>query len=60
MIWLSENLSGILIFLGIALLAVEMLVFGFSSFILFFIGLACLITGLLIFLGLLAASFAHV
>tara|TARA_R110000824_G_scaffold336_3_gene1861 strand:- start:16107 stop:16562 length:456 start_codon:yes stop_codon:yes gene_type:complete len=56
MIWLSENLSGILIFLGIALLAVEMLVFGFSSFILFFIGLACLICGLLVFLGLLAPS----
>lgn len=56
MIWLSESLSGILIFLGIALLAIEMLVFGFSSFILFFIGLACLITGLLVFLGLLAPT----
>ncbi|MBN4053806.1 NfeD family protein [Haliea sp. AH-315-K21] len=56
MIWLNDSLSGILIFLGIALLAVEMLVFAFSSFILFFIGLACLITGLLMFLGLLAPT----
>ncbi len=56
MAWLSASLSGILLFLGIALLAVEMLVFGFSSFILFFIGLACLITGLLMILGLLVSS----
>jgi inner membrane protein len=54
--WLNSSLSGILLFLGIALLAIEMLVFGFSSFILFFIGLACLIAGLLMILGLLASS----
>ncbi len=51
--WLMASLGYILIFLGIALLAVEMLVFAFSSFIFFFIGLACLITGLFILLGLL-------
>jgi membrane protein implicated in regulation of membrane protease activity len=54
--WLNSSLSGILLFLGIALLAIEMLVFGFSSFILFFIGLACLITSLLMILGLLVPS----
>lgn len=56
--WLIASLNGILIFLGIALLAIEMLVFAFSSFILFFVGLACLITGLLIILGLLPSSLA--
>jgi membrane protein implicated in regulation of membrane protease activity len=56
--WLIASLSGILIFLGIALLAIEMLVFAFSSFILFFVGLACLITGLIIILGLLPSSLA--
>ncbi|MDG2090801.1 MAG: NfeD family protein [Gammaproteobacteria bacterium] len=54
--WLIASLSGILLFLGITLLAIEMLVFGFSSFILFFVGLACLITGLLMMLGLLPHS----
>jgi len=54
--WLIASLSGILLFLGIALLAVEILVFAFSSFILFFVGLACLITGLLMVLGLLPLS----
>lgn len=54
--WLIASLSGILLFLGIALLAIEMLVFAFSSFILFFVGLACLITGLLMILGLLPPS----
>ncbi len=54
--WLGANISGILLFLGIALLAVEMLVFAFSSFILFFVGLACLITGLLMILSLLAPT----
>jgi len=54
--WLGANISGIILFLGITLLAVEMLVFAFSSFILFFVGLACLITGLLMILGLLAPT----
>ena len=54
--WLSDSLSGILLFLGIALLAIEMLVFAFSSFILFFVGLACFIAGLLIILGLLSPN----
>ena len=54
--WLIASLSGILLFLGITLLAIEMLVFAFSSFIFFFVGLACLVTGLLIILGLLPPS----
>ncbi len=54
--WLNNSLSGIFLFLGIGLLAIEMLVFGFSSFILFFLGLAFVITGVLLLLGLLLST----
>lgn len=45
--WLNANLSTLLIIIGIALLAVEVGVFGFSVLVLFFIGLACIVTGVL-------------
>lgn len=54
--WLANNLPTLLIALGIALLAVEVAVLGFSVFILFFIGLACIVTGLLMLTGLLSGT----
>lgn len=56
MSWLSDNLTTALLALGFALLVVEVAVFGFSVFILLFIGLGCLVTGALIGVGLLPAS----
>jgi hypothetical protein len=53
MAWLTNNLTTLLIVLGIALLVVEVAVLGFSVFILFFIGLACIVTGLLMVIGIL-------
>jgi membrane protein implicated in regulation of membrane protease activity len=47
MAWLTDNLSILLIIIGIALLAVEVGVFGFSVFLLFFVGLACIVTGIM-------------
>jgi membrane protein implicated in regulation of membrane protease activity len=47
MAWLTANLSILLIIIGIALLAVEVGVFGFSVFLLFFVGLACIVTGVM-------------
>ena len=47
MAWLTANLSTLLIVIGIALLAVEVGVFGFSVLLLFFIGLACIVSGAL-------------
>lgn len=41
----------ILVALGFALLAAEVAIFGFSVFILFFIGLACIVSGALIGIG---------
>ena len=54
--WLANNLPTLLIALGIALLAVEVAVLGFSVFILFFIGLACIVTGLLMLAGILSGT----
>jgi membrane protein implicated in regulation of membrane protease activity len=47
MAWLTDNLATLLIIIGICLLALEVGVFGFSVFLLFFIGLACIVTGLM-------------
>lgn len=62
--WLTSNFATLLIVIGIALLIVEVAVLGFSVFILFFIGLACIVTGLLTAVGLLpgtlVASFGSV
>ena len=54
--WATNNFASLLIFAGLALLAIEMLVLGFSVFILFFIGLACLVSGFGMLIGLLPAT----
>lgn len=54
--WLTSNFATILIVIGLALLAIEVAVLGFSVFILFFIGLACIITGLLTAIGVLPGT----
>lgn len=51
--WMGNNLGIILMVLGIILLAIEMLVYGFTAYYFFFLCLAFLMTGLLMFLGLL-------
>lgn len=48
----SEHLAETLIVIGLILLAVEILVLGFSTFVLFFVGLAALITGGLMYISL--------
>ncbi|MGV3593290.1 MAG: NfeD family protein [Gammaproteobacteria bacterium] len=45
--WLSSNIATLLLIIGIALLAVEVGVFGFSVFLLFFVGLACIVTAVM-------------
>jgi len=48
-----SHLPEILIVLGLILLAIEVLVLGFSTFVLFFIGVGSIITGILMAVGLL-------
>jgi membrane protein implicated in regulation of membrane protease activity len=45
--WLSSNIATLLLIVGIALLAIEVGVFGFSVFLLFFVGLACVVTAVM-------------
>jgi len=54
--WISNNLSEILIMAGLALLAIEVVVLGFSTFVLFFVGLAAVVVGGLMTFGILPES----
>lgn len=47
MTWINENFASLLIALGFALLVVEVVFLGLSVFVLFFLGLACIVTGAL-------------
>jgi inner membrane protein len=62
--WLASNFASLLVFFGVVLLVIEVGLLGFSVFILFFVGLACILTGALIMLGLvpetLVAAFGSI
>lgn len=49
MSWFSENLAETLLILGLILLGIEILVLGFSTFILFFVGISAVTTAGLIY-----------
>ncbi|MDG0996692.1 MAG: NfeD family protein [Gammaproteobacteria bacterium] len=54
--WISNNLSESLIMAGLALLVIEVVILGFSTFVLFFVGLAALIAGGLMAVGVVPNS----
>lgn len=51
--WFAENLAQSLIVAGLIILAVEIAILGFSTFILFFMGLAAVFAGVLMFVGVI-------
>lgn len=53
MSWFTENLSNVLIAAGIGALIVDMVFFGFGTFILIFLGGSLLISGLAMLIGIL-------
>lgn len=53
MMWLNDHLPQVLIFCGLGILALEVIVFGLSTFVLFFVGLGALLTGALMLIGVL-------
>jgi len=53
MSWFLEHFAETLMVIGIALLAIEVLVLGFSTFFIFFIGLAALVTSGLMMFGII-------
>ena len=54
--WISNNLSEFLIMAGLALLVIEVVVLGFSTFVLFFVGLAAVVAGGLMTIGVVPDS----
>lgn len=50
--WAFNNLAESLLILGILLLVIEVVVLGFSTFVLFFVGCAAVVTSVLLYLGL--------
>lgn len=56
MSWLAENLSNVLIATGIGALIVDMVFFGFGTFILIFLGGSLLISGLAMLVGILPST----
>ena len=54
--WISNNLSESLIMAGLALLVIEVVVLGFSTFVLFFVGLAAVVAGGLMTIGVIPDS----
>jgi membrane protein implicated in regulation of membrane protease activity len=54
--WATANMAESLIILGLVLLAIEIAVLGFSTFVLFFVGLAAVITGGLLYIGAIPDS----
>ena len=54
--WVSNNLPESLIMAGLALLVIEVVVLGFSTFVLFFVGLAAVLAGGLMAVGVVPDS----
>jgi hypothetical protein len=54
--WINDNLSESLIIVGLALLVIEVVVLGFSTFVLFFVGLAAVVAGGLMTVGVVPYS----
>ena len=51
--WVNNNLAESLLILGILLLATEVVVLGFSTFVLFFVGCAAVLTAGLLYVGII-------
>lgn len=54
--WAFNNLAETLLIIGIALLVIEIVVLGFSTFVLFFVGAAAVLTSGLLYLGIIPDS----
>ena len=59
MSWLGQNLIETFLIIGILLLIIEIAVLGFSTFFLFFTGLAAIVTSILMWLGVLPETFVY-
>lgn len=53
MTWLAENLAQSLVALGVAMLIIDVMLLGFSTFVLTFLGGSLVLSGVAMWLGLL-------
>jgi membrane protein implicated in regulation of membrane protease activity len=51
--WAFDNLAESLLIFGILLLVIEVAVLGFSTFVLFFVGCAAVVTAVLLYVGII-------
>lgn len=58
--WFSEHMPQVLVAAGLGLLAIEVLILGFATFFLLFIGLAMIITSALVYLSVIPESWLMV
>lgn len=54
--YITAHLPQTLVVLGLILLAIEVIVLGFSTFVLFFIGIGTIVTGLLMTIGFIPTT----
>jgi hypothetical protein len=57
--WFADNLIETILIVGVVLLIVEIAVLGFSTFFLFFAGLAAIITAVLMWAGVIPEAFLY-
>jgi membrane protein implicated in regulation of membrane protease activity len=57
--WFANNIIETVLIIGIVLLIVEVAVLGFSTFFLFFAGLAALVTSALMWMGVVPETFLY-
>lgn len=55
--WFANNLIETILIIGVVLLIIEIVVLGFSTFFLFFAGLAAIATALIMWVGLIPETF---
>jgi membrane protein implicated in regulation of membrane protease activity len=56
MSWMTENLAQVLLVAGLLLLAIEVMVLGFATFFLFFLGVALALTASFMWMGMIPES----
>lgn len=56
MSWFAEHIAQGLIIVGLALLAIEIAILGLSTFVLFFVGVAALVSGVILYFELIAPT----
>ncbi len=59
MAYFSDNMPEFLLIAGLAILVIEILVLGFSTFFLFFFGLGLISTGLIFFTGVIDSTYTN-